>query len=343
MLVDVTDGGFVVVSKKVVLLLASALTVFSSLAWGLNDEVQDAKESGMIDYNLGYVVDAIPKLEVAAEAGDVESMYYLGESHRITHMGMTSEALEWYLQAADYGDPYAMLRLWGGGACVAGDYCPENAEGWREKARDEQLPLAEEGDAEAMLALYYIYGALDDSDEGNAWLEKAAEAGNPEAQDRLAKMIRDGYGFYWSEESRLEDAEKLARQAAEQGYVPAMRTVSSMLEKQGNEQESWGWEVKASDAGMLDARFGVAWCYLNPDTFQEFGGSQCGVERNAVKGWAILYAMREEAGDHYPKSLMERNRDLLTYEQRQEAEALAEDEWLNHGPPLSNFPPKYGF
>ncbi|MCK2184369.1 tetratricopeptide repeat protein [Halomonas getboli] len=284
-----------------------------------------------------------PYLEKAAEAGDVESMYYLGEANRLLARGLSHEAMDWYLQAAGHDDPYSMLRLWSGGACVAGGECPEDDEGWREKARDEQLPLAEDGDTDAMLALYYIYGALDDRDEGHEWLEKSAEAGNPEAQDRLAKMIRDGYGFYWSEESRLEDAEKLARQAAEQGYVPAMRTVSSMLEEQGKEQESWEWEVKVSGAGMLDARFGVAWCYLNPDTFQEFGGSQCGVERNPVKGWAILYAMREEAGDHYPKSLMERNRDLLTYEQRQEAEALAEEKWLNHGPPLSKFPARYGF
>ncbi|MFM9272022.1 tetratricopeptide repeat protein [Halomonas elongata] len=343
MLVYFAGGDFVIVSRKVKLFLASALLVFSSLTWGMDDETQASKDSGMIDYNLGYVADAIPKLKAAAVAGDVESMYYLGESYRLTHMGMTSEALEWYLKAAKHNDPYAMLRLWGGGACVAGDECPGDAEGWREKALDEQLPLAEEGDAEAMLALYYIYGALDDSDEGNEWLEKAAEAGNPEAQDRLAKMIRDGYGFYWSDESRLEAAEKLARQAAKQGHVPAMRTLSSMLEEQGEEEESWEWEVKASDAGLLDARFGVAWCYLNPDSLQEFGGEQCRVKKDPIKGWAILYAMREEAGDHYPKNLMERNRDLLTYDQRQEAEALAEDEWLNHGPPLSNFPPKYGF
>ncbi|MBW5802206.1 tetratricopeptide repeat protein [Halomonas elongata] len=325
-------------------LLLVAWLVCPLSASALEPEVQAAKDEGMQLYNIGESTRALSYLEQAAEAGDVEAMYYMGEAERRQKMGgMTLKAMNWYLKAAKHSDPYAMLRLWGGGACVAGDECPEDAEGWREKALDEQLPLAEEGDAEAMLALYYIYGALDDSDEGNEWLEKAAEAGNPEAQDRLAKMIRDGYGFYWSDESRLEAAEKLARQAAEQGHVPAMRTLSSMLEEQGEEEESWEWEVKASDAGLLDARFGVAWCYLNPDSLQEFGGEQCRVKKDPVKGWAILYAMREEAGDHYPKNLMERNRDLLTYDQRQEAEALAEDEWLNHGPPLSNFPPKYGF
>ncbi|MDR5868670.1 tetratricopeptide repeat protein [Halomonas koreensis] len=324
--------------------LLGCLLLLSMKASALEPEVQAAKDEGMRLYNIQHSTAALSYLEQAAEAGDVEAMYYMGEAERRqSMMNMTRAALDWYLKAAEHGEPYAMLRLFQGGACVAGDECPEDAEGWREKALAETLPKAEGGDAEAMLALYYIYGALDDSDEGNEWLEKAAEAGNSEAKDRLAKMIRDGYGFYWSDESRLEAAEKLARQAAEQGHVPAMRTLSSMLEEQGEDEESWEWEFKASEAGMLDARLGVAWCYLNPDSFQEFGGGQCLVERDPVKGWAILYAMRVEVGDHYPKNLMERNRDLLTYDQRQEAEALAEDEWLNHGSPLSTFPPKYGF
>ncbi|WP_240724745.1 tetratricopeptide repeat protein [Onishia niordana] len=343
MLVSYLGDNFVSKSGKAKLLLASALFLFSSLAWGLDDETQEAKNEGMRLWGLSEWIKMQPYLEQAAAEGDVESMYYLGEANRLLDRGLSQDAMDWYLQAAEHDDPFAMLRLWGGGACSAGDYCPEDAEGWREKTLDEQLPRAKNGDAEAMLALYYIYGALDDSDEGNEWLEKAAEAGNPEAQDRLAKMIQDGHGFYWSEESRLDASEELARQAANQGYVPAMRTLSSMLGKQGKEEESWEWEAKASKSGMLDARLGIAWCYLNPDSFQEFGGEQCLVEKDPIKGWAILYAMREEAGDHYPKNLMERNRDLLTYEQRQKAEALAEDEWLNHGPPLSKFPPRYGF
>ncbi len=316
------------------------VAVFSStLSWGVGAGIQEEKEAGMIDYNLGYVVDAIPKLEEAAEEGDVEAMYYLGESYRLTHMGMTSDAMEWYLQAAEHSDPYAMLRLWGGGACVAGDYCPEDADGWREKALAEQLPLAEDGDAEAMLALYYIYGALDDSDEGNEWLERAANKGNPEAQHRLSTMIRDGYGFYWSDSHRSDAAVEWARKAAEQGYVPAMNTLFALLSNIGDVKDGWDWLVKASDRGFLDARLNVGSCYFNPDK----RGGFCFVEQDKVKGWAIFHAANAETGSNTSQSLLRLNRDDITYEERQEAEALAEGEWLNHGPPLSNFPPKYGF
>ncbi|MFB9866364.1 hypothetical protein [Vreelandella sulfidaeris] len=51
-------------------------------------------------YNIGHSTDAMPYLRQAAEAGDVEAMYYMGESERRQHMlGMTTEAMEWYPQA----------------------------------------------------------------------------------------------------------------------------------------------------------------------------------------------------------------------------------------------------
>ncbi|WP_136253112.1 tetratricopeptide repeat protein [Onishia niordana] len=324
-------------------LLTLAWLVFPLLASALEPEAQAAKDEGMRLYNISHSTAALPYLKKAANAGDVESMYYMGEAERRQRMmSMTRAALDWYLKAAEHGEPYAMLRLWSGGACVAGDYCPEDAEGWREKARNEQLPLAEEGDAEAMLALHYIYGALDDSDEGNEWLEKAAEAGSPEAQDRLAKLIQDGYGFYWSDGSRLEAAEKLARDAANQGYVPAMHTLSGTLSDKGQEKESWEWLVKASEDGSRGARLKIGWCYLNPEEYGSEGGG-CFVDQDVMKGWSILYAIDEEVDDNTAESIMSRNRSLLSYDQRQQAEETAEDEWLNHGPPLSKFPPKYGF
>ncbi|WP_219924722.1 hypothetical protein, partial [Halomonas sp. ND22Bw] len=45
-------------------LIFSLLLLFlSNGVFALGENAQSAKDSGMIDYNLGYVVDAIPKLE----------------------------------------------------------------------------------------------------------------------------------------------------------------------------------------------------------------------------------------------------------------------------------------
>ncbi|WP_338578803.1 hypothetical protein [Halomonas salifodinae] len=37
------------------------------------------------------------------------------------------------------------------------------------------------------------------------------------------------------------------------------------------------------------------------------------------------------------------NVDNISAEQRREAEALAEREWIGREPPLSNFPPRFGY
>nr|WP_223287215.1 tetratricopeptide repeat protein [Halomonas elongata] len=252
-------------------------------------------------------------------------------------MGLTEEAMGWYLQAAEQGDPYAMLRLFEGGACIAGDECPEDVEGWREKALAETLPKAEDGDTEAMVALNYVYRALDEDGEAEDWLEKAAEQGNPEAQARLGKYILDGQGWYFLESRRLEAAEEWFRKAAEQGYVPAMDALSAVLSNLERYEEAWEWTVKSSEGGDLNGRKWLANCYLDPDD-----APRCNTEKKPVIGWAILYAINEEVGGPSSERSMRLRRDQVTDEQREEAKSIA-DEWLHKQPPLSNFPPRFGF
>ncbi|MCK2184372.1 tetratricopeptide repeat protein [Halomonas getboli] len=326
------------------ILLASILIILPGIATALEPEVQSAKDEGMRLYNIGESTRALPYLEEVAEAGDVEAMYYMGEAERRQNMGgMTLKAMNWYLQAAEQGDPYAMLRLFQGGACVAGDECPEDAEGWREKALAETLPKAEAGDIDAMLALYHIYRLMDDSGEGVEWLEKAAEAGNPEAQTRLGMNIRGGQGWYFLGSRRLEAAAEWFRKAAEQGYVPAMKSLSEVLIKLEDFEGSWRWSLKGSDLGDESLRTRVGWCYLNPGEYENLAEVDlCPVEQDAVKGWAILAALKEEVGNETASDILEDNKNLLTEEQKRRTEALVE-EWVNKGPDVSDFPPRFGF
>ncbi|MDR5868732.1 tetratricopeptide repeat protein [Halomonas koreensis] len=307
-------------------------------------DVQSAKDEGMRLYNIHHSTAALPYLERAAEAGDVEAMYYMGEAERRQRMGsMTREALVWYLKAAEHGDPYAMLRLFQGGACVAGDECPEDAEGWREKALAETLPKAEAGDTDAMLALYHIYRLMDEGGEGVEWLEKAAEAGNPEAQTRLGMNIRGGQGWYFLESRRLEAAEEWFRKAAEQGYVPAMSDLAGVLEKQEKPEQAWEWTLRASENGHIEERFGVGWCYLNPEELNSAAGEDiCQNQQDVVRGWAILLAMVQEASDNSAERAMNRNESRITTEEIEEAEVLA-GEWIGKQPPLSDFIPRFGY
>lgn len=330
--------------------LAAALLLWSINSWALPADIQAAKDEGMRRYGLGISAETIPYLEPAAQAGDAEAMYYLAEVHRLRNMGLTTEAMEWYLQAAEHGDPYAMLRLFQGGACIAGDRCPEGSEGWREQALAITLPKAEDGDPEAMLAMYYIYSNLDSPrvtwfynllgipTRASKWLKRAAEAGLAEAQTTWGRHIMGRQGWYFTESRRLEAAESWLRRAAEHGYVPAMDKLGQVLREQENYSEAMRWYIAASEQGHIDGRMWLAGCYIDPDEHPVCKD----IEQDRVKGWAIYYAINQEANSSTSERSLRLRRDLLSADERREGGELAE-EWLNKEPPLSNFPRRFGY
>ncbi|GHC39528.1 hypothetical protein SAMN05443545_1163 [Aidingimonas halophila] len=63
-------------------MLLTAWLAWPLLAWALEPEVQEAKDEGMRLYGLGISGEIIPYLEPAAEAGDVEAMYYYQQGGR---------------------------------------------------------------------------------------------------------------------------------------------------------------------------------------------------------------------------------------------------------------------
>ncbi|PRY58174.1 hypothetical protein B0H98_1211 [Vreelandella songnenensis] len=311
-------------------------------AWALDDEAQAAKEEGMRLYGIRKADSAIPFLEQAAENGDAEAMYYLGEANRRLVMGnMNQAALDWYHQAAQHGDPYAMLRLFDGGACELGDVCPENGDDWPQEALELTLPQAEAGDPEAMAALYYIYYYVEDFDEEEAltWLNRAAEAGNAWAMNTLGRLARDE-DSYSSDTERLEAAETWFRRAAEAGYAPGMNNLAVTLDQLEHYEEAWDWMIKASMAGHINGRLWQVSCYLEPEISEN---EMCQEEKDIVTGWAILLALKEEVPGSTSENALTYYSyvDTITPEQRAESERMKE-EWLSLEPPLSYFPEKFG-
>ena len=318
-------------------------TLMISPAWALDEEAQAAKEEGMRLWGIHQWELMQPPLEIAAEAGDTEAMYYLGEANRLLSRGLSQAALDWYYQAAQHGEPYAMLRLFDGGACELGDVCPESGDDWPQKALELTLPKAEAGDAEAMAELYNIYYYVEDPDEDEAmaWLHRAAEAGNVNAINWLGELARNDEQGYANDTERLEEAEVWFRKAAEAGYAPAMNNLASVLNNLDQSEEAWEWIVKASEAGHINGRGWLAACNIEPK------GADMNLCRSApdldpAKGWAILRAMNEEAPGTSSERLLRVYGESVTPKQREEGEAMM-DEWLNREPPLSYFPEKFGY
>ncbi|WP_447926881.1 tetratricopeptide repeat protein [Vreelandella sp. EE27] len=306
-------------------------------AYSLDEDIQAVKDEGMRLYNSYQRSKSEPYLKTAAEAGDVEAMYYLGEVYRLRHMGLTNDAMDWYYEAAQHGEPYAMLRLHSGGACKLGDVCPDNGDDWRDAALEETLPKAEDGDTDAMLALYSIYATLEDMDAANHWLLEAAEADNTDAQDWLGRKIISDHEGYNNDTEDFKAAEIWFRRAAEHGYGPSMKHLSSVLLHLERTEEAYEWLMSASNAGLVDARLGVAWCYLEPER-----DAICSDEQNTAAGTGILEAMIEEINKTEVQFLLDNVAAPLGNEQREEANEI-KAEWLNQKPPLSYFPAKFGY
>lgn len=330
-------------SITLTMLAGLTLTSFLPLAWALDDEAQVAKDEGMRLWGIHQWEKMQPPLEIAAASGDVEAMYYLGEANRLLSRGLSQDALDWHYQAAQHDEPYAMLRLFDGGACELGDVCPENGDDWPQAALELTLPKAEAGDPEAMAALYDIYFYVEEPDEEKAmdWLLRAAEAGHVESMNLLGEIARNDEDSYANDTERLEAAETWFREAAEAGYAPAMNNLAAILTNSGRNDEAWEWITKASEAGHINGRRWIVACHIVPD---EEGRNLCNSapKPDPAQGWAIMLAIKEEVPNTYSIATTERFSEQITQEQRAEGERMM-DEWLNHEPPLSYFPKKFGY
>ena len=137
----------------------------------------------------------------AAEQGHVPSqmtialMYELGEAGAA---GGINEAFTWYVHAAEQGNERAMHRLGylyesgpkADGSGVAQDY--KEAFNWYKRAVEEKNYTP------SMVALASLYelgkGVKPNPQKAMELYQKAADAGDPYAQMRLAAMYRDGFG-----------------------------------------------------------------------------------------------------------------------------------------------------
>ena len=128
----------------------------------------------------------------------------------------SSEAVEWYLKAAEQGDAKAQLFL--GLSFEFGLGVPQDcttAMGWYQKASENGCARAQ-----FILGLAYAHGHGLPLDPAKAakWFREAAQQGHPKAQSKLGACYQQGEGV------RQDDAKALLwyRNAAEQSDVEAL-------------------------------------------------------------------------------------------------------------------------
>ena len=293
-----------------------------------------SKIQGVQLYNQFKAMSALPYLRVAAEGGDAEARYYLGEAIRTNDKYMTAEAVSSYEAAALQGDIYSMIRLAGekNDLCVVMKNCSKTRKEpgeWGKMASDTASARAAEGSAEAMYLKYRVTG--DDK-----WLEKSAENGYVFAQYFLGIMYRQGHGHFLLPSRRAEAIEGLMKASAEGGYPKAMLEYGAILAEKNDYQGFRYWNKKAAEAGYAIAVFGYGY-YLSQEA------SEFGFTYDPVNSYALLSLLRELDGgggmlDRVNSKLPELSAKM-TPEQIEQAKQISK-EWEATHPPLSFFPRK---
>ena len=159
-----------------------------------------------------------------------------------------SEAMNWYREAADAGDPKAMFYLGltlEQGLRAGGD--PKDAIPWYRKSADKGFALAQ-----FKLGQLYQFGQIvaQDSAMAREWYGKAAEQGLADAQYNLAVMLETGDGGA----ADPQKAMTLYHDAADGGIPEAFLNLAGIL-AQGElvDQdlvEALKWLILADRAGL---------------------------------------------------------------------------------------------
>lgn len=299
----------------------------------LTPEQRDARETGIKLYNQYKAISATPFLETAAQAGDAEAQYYLGEALRKNNRFMTQNSQKWLEAAAHQGHIYAMIRLGrsGNDLCAVMGNCPNGSKSpgdWLRHAYRVAPPLAEQGSPEAMFLMYEITLNTD-------WMDKAAEAGHALAQYWKAVSIKQGEGFYLFR-SRKQDVEKWFKVSAEGGYPKSMQYYIGILIEKGDWEGVRYWQYKAAETGYTTSIYNLG-SYLahEPEGF--------GHELDLVKAYGLISLLSELDGGGDMLGAADETLPIIaakmTPEQIEQGLEFAE-EWKSTHPPVSYFPDK---
>lgn len=297
----------------------------------LNSELMKARDKGISLYKQRDWYGSQPLLLKAAEAGDREAQYYLGEALRLSKRFMTPDAQRWYEPAAEQGDIHAMLRLASKrDLCGTLETCSQDQDYWRQRAYKEGLERTKKGDFQAMSQMYAVTGDAD-------WLKKAAEAGSPVGQYQLANYYKNGKGWFFSPGARQDAVEKWYRAAAENGHALSMMKVFGMSVTQGDFESAREWLRKAAEVGEVDAvsTYGANLVHML---------NQLDFPLDKVKGYALLSLVAEvrHEGHDYESDLLKAIEPTMSADQIAKAKAYAE-KWKRTHSPLSFFDPRFGF
>ncbi len=321
---------FIRTSKLILSIFVFSFAIHAAVA---NAETED-KQKGILLYNQFKAISAVRHLQAAANIGDSEAQYYLGEALRKNNRYITKEAQVAYEASAAQGNIYAMIRLaqTDSDLCVLMKNCPAGTKSpkeWAELAKKTAREQSQENNAEAMYLLYRITG----QDE---WLRKSAERDFALAQYHLAVEYKEGKGFFLTSSKRMEASEKWMKASAEGGNPRGMLAYGAIRGRLKDWESFRYWNQKAAESGFVSGVFGYG-SYLAGDS-PEYGFQEDLVTAYAYISWLLELdgggGMLEFAQEDLPQIAAR-----MTPEQIAKSKELLIN-WKLTRPPLSFFPEK---
>lgn len=294
-------------------------------------------QEGHTLYQQRYGAVAITPLEEAAKLGHAEAAYWVGEILRKRYSYMTAEAEQFYRQAAEGGEVYAMLRMaQKGKMCGTLRDCDHDREEWLSRAKEIALPKAEAGDTQAMMAISSAYAIGGDPDEDYEWVERAAENGHAFAQYWMAVMLDEqDRGFYWTEKGRRRDVLKWLRASAEQGFPKAILKLALEYKEDGRFEDANEWVDRMGQTDYFDALYNYGLILLDgPEGMLRYP------ETKPVEGLAVLIALHRQTGSSSVKRDMKPYFSSLDDEIVKAAKERAES--LLVDTPILHYRPRFG-
>ncbi len=213
-------------------------------------------------YDMGFGVrqdysEAMKWYLKAAEKGDARAEYNLGIFYErgLSNRQDYKKAVEWYLKAAEHHLADAQFNLgflYEKGLGVTQNY--REATEWYRKA-------AEQGDADAQVNLGFIYetaqGLPQDLKEAVKWYKKASDQGDAEGSYNFARLASNSLSS--------QELINLYTQAAKQGHIEAQLNLGYIYETSKgtlqNTSQAINWYQKAANQGHPIAQFNLAVMY----------------------------------------------------------------------------------
>jgi len=304
------------------------------------EQVDALFQEGFTLYQQQYSPNAFVKFKQAAQLGHAEAAYYAGNILRRNHTYITEEAEQFYRQAAEGGDVYAMLRLaQKGNFCGTLRNCDYDREEWLDRALNAALPRAKAGDTEAMMALSSAYAIKGDWAADFEWVERAAENGHAFAQYWMAVLLDEqDRGFYWTDSGRRADMLKWLKASAEQGFPKAIFKLATEYSIDRRFDEATEWVDRMGQTDYFDAlhEYGLV-LIAGPD------GAKDRIqypEPRPIEGLAVLFALYRETGNPSVKYSIDRYSNDLDSDTVTKARARSEE--LLVDTPILHYLPKFG-